>query len=70
MSKITQTAFAAVDLRGSGKPWIMAWSIRGLAKDVRDEVGKAWCKEDPAMGWRAAKIEGIKVVKIDMTANQ
>ena len=69
MAKIEQTAFAAADMTSWSKPHILAWTVSGSATAVRIAVGKAWCEEDPNDGWRAAKIEGIKVLKITMTAD-
>lgn len=68
MAKIQQTAFAAVDMTSWRKPHVLAWTVNGTANAVRQAVGKAWCEEDPKEGWRAARIEGIKVMKITMTA--
>jgi hypothetical protein len=70
MTKIKQTAFAAADMRSYGKPYFMAWTVSGTATGVRRKIGEAWCAEDPAEGWKAAKIEGIKVHKIAITSLQ
>ncbi len=69
MGKITQKAFAAMYV-DEKRPHIMSWTIRGTAHGVRVAVGTRWCKEDPANGWKAAKIEGVRVVKIDMIAQR
>ena len=66
MTKIKQTAFAAINIDLPGKPHICAWTVSGSAKGVRDAVGRAWRKENSAEGWKAAKIEGMRVFKIDM----
>jgi hypothetical protein len=70
MAKIQRTAFAAADMRQKPKPHILAWTVNGTATAVRKAIGRAWCEEDPNEGWKAARIEGIKVVKITMTAIQ
>ncbi len=49
-------------------PWVSAWTVRGTARDVRREVGRAWCIGDPVEGWRAAKKDGMRVVKIEIRA--
>ena len=67
MAKITQTAFAAVDTT-TKPPHICVWTISGVAYMVRDKIGKAWDPDDPRAGWKAAKIEGMRVAKIAMTA--
>ena len=68
MAKIKQTAFAAADMRGWGKPYFLAWTVSGTATEVRKKIGEAWCEENPSDGWKAARIEGIKVLKIEMIA--
>lgn len=65
--KFRQAAFAGVVMDGK-KPHIMAWSVSGSASHVRHQIGRSWCKEDPREGWKAAKIEGIRVVKVDLCA--
>lgn len=70
MPKITKTAFAAVDTTSHNKGRIMSWTIRGTASGARQEVGKAWFKEDPKEGWLAARAEGIRVKKITLTICQ
>jgi len=70
MPKITQTAFAAVDIASHDKGHIMSWTIKGTASGVRREVGKVWFEEDPKRGWLAARAEGIRVKKITLTTFQ
>ncbi len=65
--KIKQPAFAAY-YKDEKKPHIMAWTICGSAEGVRRTIGKQWDSEDPKTGWKAAKIEGIRVIKIDLCA--
>lgn len=65
--KIKQPAFAAV-YNDEKKPHIMAWTVCGSASLVRQRVGKSWHKDDWETGWREAKIEGVRVVKIDLCA--
>lgn len=67
MAKIQQMAFAAIDMRQKPKPHILSWTVNGSAAAVRQAIGKAWYQEDPKEGWKAARTEGIKVVKIAMT---
>jgi hypothetical protein len=67
MVKIKQSAFAAAELNGK-KPHILSWTVCGTAEGVRRTVGKAWCEENPKEGWKAARIEGMKVLKITMVA--
>jgi hypothetical protein len=35
---------------------------------VRDKIGKVWEPDDPKSGWKAARIEGMRVMKIEVTA--
>lgn len=70
MPTIKQPAFAAIMDPDSKRPHIMSWTVSGSAQHVRWQVGKAWCQEDPANGWKAAKIEGVRVVKITMMAQR
>lgn len=69
MPKVKQKAFAAT-YEHHKEPHIMIWTIAGTPSIVRERVGKQWCTEDPKNGWKAARIEGIKVVKIVMTTVQ
>lgn len=66
MPKFTQTAFAAVDTT-TKPPHICVWTISGAAYLVRDKIGKVWEPDDPKSGWTAARIEGMRVVKIDLS---
>jgi hypothetical protein len=68
MAKIKQTAFAAVDMTSWQKPHILSWTVSGTAAAVRQAVGRAYCEENPKDGWKAARIEGMKVLKIAMVA--
>jgi hypothetical protein len=68
MLKITQPAFAAAYMDGK-KPHIMSWTVSGNAGTVRRTVGKSWHKDDPAIGWKAARKEGVKVIKIALVAD-
>ena len=65
MTKIKQSAFAAVDTAVS-KPHVCVWTVCGSAGQVRDKIGKIWLPEDPKAGWKAARIEGMRVLKIDL----
>lgn len=56
-----QKAFAALD---TSSGWIAAWTIHGTTNAVRKAVGKVWCSE--AEGWKAARIEGMRCVKIEL----
>ncbi len=67
MRQIKQYAFAAAYVDDKS-PHIMSWTIAGSPFTVRQRVGEQWCKEDPKNGWKAARIEGIKVVKVTLTA--
>lgn len=58
-----QKAFGAI-FRPDG--WVPSWTISGGASQVRQHVGRSWNKENPAEGWKAAKIEGAKVVKVEI----
>jgi len=58
-----QTAFAALD---TTTDWIAKWTIHGSATAVRRAIGEVWDKSDPSEGWKAAKIEGMRVVKIEL----
>lgn len=58
-----QTGFGAT-FKPDG--WVAAWTIHGSASAVRDAVGRQWRKEDMVNGWKAAKIEGAKVVKVEI----
>ena len=69
MPKVQQTAFAAMYVHQK-QPHIMSWTIAGSPFTVRDRVGKQWDGADPKAGWKAARVDGIKVVKIVMTAVQ
>ncbi len=60
-----QTAFAAID-RNDKSAHIAAWTIKGTAKLVREAVGETWLNGNHSEGWKAAKIEGMKVVKINI----
>lgn len=66
--KLQQPAFAAVYMDGK-QPHIMSWTVSGSATSVRDKVGKSWHKDDPATGWKAARKEGVKVLKIALVAD-
>lgn len=68
--KIKQSAFAAICADSPGKPYIIPWTVNDTATAVRNTVGRAWCKDDHAAGWRAAKVEGMRVIKIDISADQ
>lgn len=64
--KIRQKAFAAINI---GDPkHILAWTVAAMAQTVRERVGRTWCEEDSKEGWRAARIEGMRVIKIEMVA--
>jgi hypothetical protein len=67
MAKIKQAAFAAVDTTIE-PPHICVWTVSGAAYLVRDKIGKVWDPDDPKSGWSAAKIEGMRVMKIEMSA--
>ena len=67
MAKIKLPAFAAVDTT-TKPPHICVWTICGSATQVRDKIGKVWHPDDPKSGWRGARIEGIRVMKIEITA--
>lgn len=69
MAKIKQTAFAAIDT-ATDPPHICVWTVCGSATQVRDKIGKVWQPEDPKAGWRGAKIEGIRVAKVDLTTDR
>lgn len=45
---------------------IPVWTIHGTAGGVRDAVGRSWSANDPKGGWKAAKIEGAKIVKVEV----
>jgi hypothetical protein len=60
-----QMAFAATDTLVQ-PPHILAWTINGTARAVRNEIGKAWRRDDPSEGWKEAKRDGMRVVKIEM----
>lgn len=64
MKRKPQTGFGAVF--SADDPHVPAWTIASAAYHVREEVGRQWCKEDPASGWKAAKIEGARVVKVEI----
>lgn len=65
MAKIKMTAFAAVDT-ASKPPHICVWTICGSAGQVRDKIGKVWEPDDPKDGWKAARIEGMRVLKVNI----
>ncbi len=65
MAKIKQTAFAAIDTRDK-PPHICVWTVSGTAARVREKIGKTWLPENPKAGWRGARIEGMRVIKIDL----
>lgn len=67
MAKIKLPAFAAVDTT-TKPPHICVWTIAGSAGYVRDKIGKVWSPEDPKAGWKAARIEGMRVMKVEITA--
>lgn len=58
-----QKAFAALD---TSTGWIATWTICGTTHGVREAVGRIWSKEDPANGWKAARLEGMRCVKIEL----
>lgn len=67
MGKITQIAWAAVDMKAEPMPHIISWTIRGNPNAVRREVGLGWTqKRDAEAGWKRAMAEGIRVQKIEM----
>jgi hypothetical protein len=68
VKQVKQSAFAAMYVHQK-QPHIMSWTIAGSPFTVRERVGKQWCAEDPKNGWKAARIEGVKVVKVTLTAN-
>lgn len=47
-------------------PHVPVWTILGSAKGVREAAGRQWCQDDPANGWKAARIEGARVVKVEI----
>lgn len=65
MAKIKQSAFAAVDTTVK-PPHICVWTVSGAAYMVRNKIGKVWEPDDPKAGWKAARIEGMRVLKIDL----
>lgn len=69
MAKIMQRAFAAIDMSVK-PPHILAWTVSGAAYYVRDRIGKTWYPDDPKEGWKAARVEGIRVKKITLTVDQ
>lgn len=60
-----QTAFAALDKTVGDH--ILAWTIRGTAKLVREAVGCSWTADDYADGWLQARRDGMRVVKIEIS---
>ncbi len=68
MAKAKLAAFAAVDTKCK-PPHICVWTISGTARSVREKIGKVWLPEDHVAGWKGAKIEGIRVHKVEVTAD-
>lgn len=65
MTKIKQAAFVAVDTMAK-PPRLCIWTVSGSAARVREKIGKTWLPEDPKVGWKGARIEGMRVIKIDL----
>jgi ribonuclease HI len=61
--RITKKAFAAIDTTNDH---IASWTISGSAQYVRDQIGKVWLPSDPKEGWKEARIEGMRVVKVEI----
>lgn len=61
-----QTAFAAID-RNDKSRHILAWTIRGSATLVRQAIGFSWLGDDWEAGWKSAKSDGMRVVKIKLS---
>lgn len=58
-----QRAFAAMS---TSNGWVSAWTIHGTSHAVREAVGRQWCKENPVNGWKAARLDGMRCVKIEL----
>ena len=70
--KITETAFTAVQQWDGSKPIVLTWATARTATDVRKEVGEAYAMdedESAERGWQRARKAGVRVVKVEMTAN-
>lgn len=61
----SQFMFGAV-LDSDKEHHVARWTLHGQAAQVRDAVGKVWCEEDPTEGWKAARIEGMRVVRVEL----
>ena len=63
--KKPQKMFGATNVNDAD-PWVSAWTISMTARNVRNEIGKAWKPENPAEGWKSARIDGMRVVKVEV----
>lgn len=45
---------------------VPTWTIASSASDVRQSVGRSWSPIDPVNGWKAAKEDGVRVVKVEI----
>ena len=61
----SQKMFGAMDTKDD-LAWVGTWTIKMSAREVRKEVGRAWCIGDPVEGWKAARNEGMRVVKVEI----
>jgi hypothetical protein len=60
-------AFAAINT-SVDRPYIAVWTVKGSARQVREEVGKAFNEDCPAAGWIEARDKhGYRVRRINMT---
>ena len=63
-----QSLFGAADM-DRDDPYIPTWTLHMTAASVRASVGEAWDENDHLKGWRAAKKDGMRVVKCTLRMN-
>ncbi len=64
--KVQITAFAAINHNGR-KPYIMAWSTRAQASQVRSAVVDNWPRRDGVrQTWESIRRQGISVSKVQI----
>lgn len=47
-------------------PRVSPWTMKGTPRLVRQEVGKQWDASDPVAGWKAARKNGARLVKLEV----
>jgi hypothetical protein len=64
----TETAWAALAIHGSPRPFLHAGSVRGTRRETQTYIGDAWRHEDetPAQGWKRAYRAGWRAIRVEV----